>query len=261
MKILSCGPDADLLMTNSGADRKAGLHLSDITKRMIFERDKTLNPDTPIDSMVLERGFTWETILERSLSARHERPGFRPEQMQEDGIWLSPDWVNPDQRGVQHEEWKATKKTTKHTFESKHWHWLPAAQAYLRALLKRGLARDLVTRFRVWHINGDYSYDSKTSDWLLLNDYWTIDVQFDKRELEDNWRGILQAGRKYGLLPEAPREEHMPKALERKLQQQYGKDSAVPYKVMNKMGVMHGNKITPKGRAVEKRHSAVRKGR
>lgn len=34
----------------------------------------------------------------------------------------------------------------------------------------------------------------------------------------------------------------MPKALERKLKKEYGKDSDIPYKIMNKMGVMHGNK-------------------
>ena len=47
----------------------------------------------------------------------------------------------------------------------------------------------------------------------------------------------------------------MPQFLEAKLKQQYGADSDVPYKVMNTMGVMHGNKITPKGRALEKKHA------
>lgn len=47
----------------------------------------------------------------------------------------------------------------------------------------------------------------------------------------------------------------MPKFLENKLKDEYGKDSNIPYKVMNKMGAMHGNKITPKGRAMEKKHN------
>lgn len=45
----------------------------------------------------------------------------------------------------------------------------------------------------------------------------------------------------------------MPKALEAKLKKEYGKDSDIPYKVMNKMGVMRGNKETPKGRALAKK--------
>lgn len=47
----------------------------------------------------------------------------------------------------------------------------------------------------------------------------------------------------------------MPKVLENKLQKEYGKGSDVPYKIMNKMGVMKGNKETPKGVAMEKKLS------
>ena len=46
----------------------------------------------------------------------------------------------------------------------------------------------------------------------------------------------------------------MPAFLERKLKDEYGKDSDIPYKVMNKLGVMKGNKETAKGRKEEKKH-------
>lgn len=209
MKVLFAGPDPDLVMRNTGDDRKEGLHLSDITKRMAFEKDKKLNPNSPIDAMVLERGFNWESILERALSDRHERNGHRPEQFQEDGVWMSPDWVDPD-ADVQLEEWKATKKTSKRGFDDVGWHWLPNTMAYLRGLLRRKVARVLRARFRIWFINGDYSYESKNSDLHLLNEYWKVDVEFDKRDLEENWRQILQAGRKYGLLKSEPNEEPCP---------------------------------------------------
>lgn len=45
----------------------------------------------------------------------------------------------------------------------------------------------------------------------------------------------------------------MPKALEAKLKKEYGEKSDIPYKIMNKMGVMKGNKITSKGRALDKK--------
>ena len=48
----------------------------------------------------------------------------------------------------------------------------------------------------------------------------------------------------------------MPKFLETQLKKEYGEKSAVPYKVMNKMGVMRGNKITAKGREMERKHEA-----
>jgi hypothetical protein len=46
----------------------------------------------------------------------------------------------------------------------------------------------------------------------------------------------------------------MPQFLESKLKQEYGANSDVPYKVMNTMGVMRGNQITAKGRALEQKH-------
>ena len=46
----------------------------------------------------------------------------------------------------------------------------------------------------------------------------------------------------------------MPKFLEDKLKREYGENSAVPFKVMNKLGAMHGNKETAKGREMERKH-------
>ena len=46
----------------------------------------------------------------------------------------------------------------------------------------------------------------------------------------------------------------MPKFLEKKLKARYGEKSDIPYKIMNKMGAMRGNKETAKGRAMTKKH-------
>jgi len=46
----------------------------------------------------------------------------------------------------------------------------------------------------------------------------------------------------------------MPKFLEKKLKERYGADSSIPYKIMNKMGAMRGNKETAKGREMERKH-------
>lgn len=47
----------------------------------------------------------------------------------------------------------------------------------------------------------------------------------------------------------------MPKFLEDRLKQEYGADSKIPYKVMNRIGAMHGNKETDKGRQMEQKHA------
>lgn len=46
----------------------------------------------------------------------------------------------------------------------------------------------------------------------------------------------------------------MPRFLEKKLKKEYGKDSKIPYMIMNKMGAMRGNKETAKGMAMDKKH-------
>ena len=46
----------------------------------------------------------------------------------------------------------------------------------------------------------------------------------------------------------------MPKFLEDKLKKEYGKDSSTPYKIMNSIGAMRGNKITAKGEKMEEKH-------
>ncbi len=48
----------------------------------------------------------------------------------------------------------------------------------------------------------------------------------------------------------------MPKFLEDKLKSEYPNEPAAPFKIMNKLGAMRGNKETAKGRAMEKKHAA-----
>ena len=47
----------------------------------------------------------------------------------------------------------------------------------------------------------------------------------------------------------------MPAFLEAKLKKEYGKDSKIPYKVMNAKGYMRGTKETAKGKAAERKHN------
>ena len=46
----------------------------------------------------------------------------------------------------------------------------------------------------------------------------------------------------------------MPAFLEKKLKSEYGAKSSIPYKIMNKMGVIRGNKETQKGRNLDRKH-------
>lgn len=48
----------------------------------------------------------------------------------------------------------------------------------------------------------------------------------------------------------------MPAFLENKLKKEYGAKSKAPFKIMNKIGAMKGNKITAQGKAMESKHKA-----
>ena len=52
----------------------------------------------------------------------------------------------------------------------------------------------------------------------------------------------------------------MPKFLEEKLKKEYGENSSIPYKVMNRLGAMHGNKETAKGRKWDRKHARKKHG-
>ena len=51
----------------------------------------------------------------------------------------------------------------------------------------------------------------------------------------------------------------MPAFLEKELKAKYGAKSDIPYKIMNSIGAMRGNRETPKGREMEEKHEAKMK--
>lgn len=51
----------------------------------------------------------------------------------------------------------------------------------------------------------------------------------------------------------------MPKALEHKLEKEYGNNKHAIYGTMNKIGAMKGNKETKKGKMIEKKLEARKK--
>jgi len=48
----------------------------------------------------------------------------------------------------------------------------------------------------------------------------------------------------------------VPKFLETKLKSEYGANSSVPYKIMNKIGAMRGSKETALGQSMERKHES-----
>jgi hypothetical protein len=53
----------------------------------------------------------------------------------------------------------------------------------------------------------------------------------------------------------------MPKFLEDRLRREYPNNPGAVYGTLNAIGAMRGNKETAKGRAMQKKHNAKKKGR
>lgn len=196
MKLLEAVEDSAVFLKAAQQERTPGLHLSDIIKRIMVERDPERFSD-PLIAMRLEVGFIWEQIIERAL--RDRLPNLiRIGEIEEDGILMTPDALEAD--GNVLEEWKATTKTssekqTKDSFETDLWYWLMQVKAYARRM---GVLR---ARIRVFYLNGDYGKgqykDGKRPP--LVPQVYRYELEFTQRELDENWRTILSYKKKFGL--------------------------------------------------------------
>ena len=189
------------------------LKISDVIKRMRWEREKKRTSwgaytNDPIDMMRIEVGYIWEEMVSAGHRERQrkiapagtwEPQRFKPEYKQLDGVWMGPDYFNPD---AQHplEEWKATKTSTKHDLLDKHWDWPIQMMSYMKAY---GCHSGIL---RVWHVMGDWSFETKTSDLNLLSDYIPYRLECTPRDIEDNWNRVMSVVRKYSMLTFEPEE-------------------------------------------------------
>ena len=178
--------------------------VTDITKRIMLERDSKLSDD-PVDAMRVECGYVWEELLRVALKARWEKhhppidyAGVKPEYRQIDGVWMGPDHFDLNDEYPLH-EFKATKVSSRnYDFPSKHWYWLMQIQAYCWGY---GVQK---AKLILWHINGDYTWEAKTLDINMLRDVVPYCLEFTRRELRENWQMLLQYARKYNLIPPVP---------------------------------------------------------
>lgn len=168
------------------------LHLSDIYKSL----NQTLDPGRFSDDggpnvLKMEVGILFESILERALAEKFSvlRPG---EVVSDEGIWMSPDGVNPDELAV--EEYKCTWMSSRHGVtdmfgipHEKFQHWFWQIKGYCRAL---GVTTAYLT---VLFVCGDYAKPIEP----CLKRYR---LAFSQDELEENWTMLTRHAREKGLL-------------------------------------------------------------
>ena len=152
------------LLTN----RSKGLHVSQIygdLEDILFSPRKTNN------KLWATVGFIWEILLELAFK---EALGVRPGELELDGIIGSPDGINWE--GGYIEEYKLTWSSAKKPIESK-WKWMTQVMAYCK------MAGLTVVRFRVFYINGDYSFEGPI--------YKSAFITFTQEEIDTNWQMLV----------------------------------------------------------------------
>lgn len=158
--------------------REEGVHLGDVTHSLKSRsglgykgkgfQDMNLTP---------EIGLLWERVL--SLVMR-DKYAMRPPQIQEDGIWMSPDGIGPDPEGkvpLVVEEYKATWKSTRRS-PAEDFSYMVQVKSYCRALDTH------VAIMRIFYIMGDYKGSGPI--------YRVARLEFTRQELDQNWAMVLK---------------------------------------------------------------------
>ena len=176
----------------STGDRSPGLHASDIYGDLYQELEPTrYRRDTAPDPLRLEAGLAFESLLEEGLKRRlcGERPG---EFTTDEGVIFSPDLIifnHVTRVGEIKLTWMSSNEiptVLSNGLPPKFDKWLTQIKFYCRAV------ETCYGRLIGFFVNGDYRPPSPR---LLA---W--DLQFTKRELDENHTMLMNHARHRGLL-------------------------------------------------------------
>jgi hypothetical protein len=198
MKVTPAEFDLDLLKAAPGNVRTAGLHFSDIATPLfkMLDPDRYDRPDDGTGPARMGMGLAFEELLEKALAERLAEGSGRPGELVEPeyGMIYSPDLLIFNS----HTRLGEIKLTF---LSSREWPteptngFPPKAEKYVCQMMT--YCRCLETpyaRLYVLFVNGDYNragMSPQTRAW---------DVEFSKRELEDNWKMFTNFAKQRGII-------------------------------------------------------------
>jgi hypothetical protein len=181
--------DPGPLVLADDPDRPKGLHVSQIISAILQTIDpKRYKPDLPLPAAKIVSGLAFEQQLEKILVS-HIPGGFRPQPIQKDGIWLSPDNVAMDP--WRDREFKLSwysMKTKPCPYHDVYWGWRVQMMAYAWALETQ------ITELWAFFVNGEYPVGAPTPKLECMVIDWSM------QELEENWRMIQAHAKMWGWL-------------------------------------------------------------
>lgn len=196
-------PDLVAMIGRSAGPRTQGvLHLSDIYKRLMMRLQPKRFTGGPMNLQRVELGLLFESMLEEALARKFAttRPG---EIVSPEGVYMSPDGVNPDL--LAGEEYKATWMTSRHgivdeygQLDTKFVHWGIQMMGYAKWL---EVDRFILT---VLFVNGNYNrsgkLDSGDPDPEAGPTFKRYDLRFTEEEIDQNWTMLMNVAKEEGLL-------------------------------------------------------------
>lgn len=183
----------DIVGISPGGRTHEKLHMSDIYGRY-YEIVKPRKPNKFIEEakpLYMEAGLAFEQMLEEAFKTRlsGERPG---ELVTEEGIVYSPDLIlfeDVTRLGEIKVSWMSSKEVPReeaNSFPPKFEKYFTQMMSYCRAL------ETPYARLIAFFVNADYR--PPRPELLAWN------ITFTKRELDENWRHMLNVARREGML-------------------------------------------------------------
>lgn len=187
-------PDTlDHLLLEASPVRTPGLHLSQIIRSICASLEPNKYKAGPVDPNYTDPGFTFERVLETAWASRQTAGAiFRPGEFTEDGIIMSPDYVDltdPDD-GILVESKMTEMSMVGCPLDPKFRKWLWQMGAYARALQLRK------TRLHVLWLRGNYKEIRRAYQVFLIE--WT------QEELDHTWALLVNHARDKGWLVQTP---------------------------------------------------------
>jgi hypothetical protein len=176
-------------------ERPAGVHVSDVLGDMVrrlyparYDKRDRSGKRIPMDAAKIQAGLDFEYNLERLLVRAHVVPGlFRPDPIQKDGIWGSPDGIDPNLFGpVEYKlTWYSSKKTC--PTDDVYWPWVMQMAAYCYLTDS--------TKAILWaqHVNGNYAPPKPGPPRKYR-------LEFTPFEIEENWGALWNHAKALGWL-------------------------------------------------------------
>jgi len=172
----------------SGIPRSTGLHQSDIIKDI----SATMFGEKGHWDYAAEPGFLWEDVFSRAWADREHKEGviFRPEEVEKDGISISPDGLfvpnTATDAGLLLVEYKYTWQSSLKPPQDR-WEWMTQLMGYCWVL---ELSR---VRLHVFHCNGDYRENRRPQ-------YLEWEIGFEEWEMRENWDMLVNHAKGKGWL-------------------------------------------------------------